>query len=129
MMKDKKKKPKKKKHAPLFVSKYNIDISSAFKVEKIPLTIKLSGLRSEYSTFEMSVPMNYSFQKVAELINKKNNNSCRNIKLYIGDESNCLDNVMNMSFIDLGVTKPEPTVLFYKFEPVENPILLAGFYI
>jgi len=126
--KGKVKKPKVNKEVKPFVSKYNIDLESLLRIDKIPLTIKLSGLRSEFNTIEISVPMNYTLSKVIDIINEKNNYSCKDIKLFIGDESKSLDNFVNKTFIEMGIFKPEPTIIYYKFSPVENPLLLAGFY-
>ncbi len=122
------KKPKKIKEVKPYESKYKIDYESLTKIDKIPLTVKLSGIRSEFSTLELLIPMNYSLGKVAEIINEKNNYACKDIKLFIGDESKSLENVMNKTFLELGMFKPEPTIIYYKFSPVENPLLLAGFY-
>lgn len=119
-------KKRKEKKIEVFKSKYNIDILSKLNLKYIPLLIKMYGFKTEYSNFETSVPIEYTFSKVADIINAKNNYSCRNIELFIEDEHKSLKNAMHKNFLELGI-KPEPTVILYKFDPVIDPLLLARF--
>ena len=122
-----------KKEVPKFVSKYKeIDLDSLMKVENINLVVNLKDFNSEYKQIELKVPMSYTFSKVVSIINEKNCNSCKNIKLFLVDNNSnfkSLDELMDKTFIEIGL-KPQigALSLYYTFDPVENPLLLAGYY-
>lgn len=132
MNKDKPVKKAKKKAEP-FVSKYPpIDYNKIHSIEKIDLSIQLDQVLTEYKNIDISVPTNITLGKVAQIINEKNNMACKNIKLYFITkelELQSLDNFMDKTFIDLGISKKDsPLTMYYSFEAVQNQLLLAGYY-
>lgn len=127
----KKEKPPKKKIEP-FVSKYPpLELDKLTKVETIFITAQLTNVVSE-TNIELIVPMNVTFSKVADLINQKNNNSCKNLKLFLVDKDDAslksLEGLMDKTIKETGVKSNTTINLYYTFEPVENPLLLAGYY-
>ena len=81
-----------------------------------------------------SVPINVTLSYVAEIINMKNNNCCKNIKLYILDMDNKLQSLksyLNNTFKELvekKITNEDSMNIYYTYDAVENPLLLSGYY-
>ena len=68
------------------------------------------------------------------MINIKNNNCCKNIKLYILDKDNklqtlkpYLDNTFK-ELIEKKLTSEDSMSIYYTYDAVENPLLLSGYY-
>lgn len=132
-MKKTEKKKKVKAEVKEFVSKYPpIDLN--FKVPEIKLNIQLNQLATEYKSITQLVPINVTLSYVSELINIKNNNCCKNIKLYILDKDNklqtlkpYLDNTFK-ELIEKKLTSEDSMSIYYTYDAVENPLLLSGYY-
>jgi hypothetical protein len=77
---------KAKKEEVPFESKYpKIDYENLMKVHMVTLSIKLLNFtpKSEMGgIMEISIPENYSFAKVIELINERHAFACKNIRLF-----------------------------------------------
>ena len=76
---------------------------------------------------EGSVPIDFSFNKIKEIIQAKHKFSCGNLRLYIleGQEKKYLDNVICRTFKELGITA-EKFTLYYEVEPFVHPMLEAS---
>ena len=76
---------------------------------------------------EGSVPIDFSFNKIKDIIQAKHKFSCGNLRLYIleGQEKKYLDNVICRTFKELGITA-EKFTLYYEFEPFVHPMLEAS---
>ena len=120
---------KAKKEKEPFISQYPIlDMNKLTKTEYIKLELQGQlGAR----TFKTEVPMTYSLNHIKNIINEKNGGSCKNIQLTFQDNKN---NIISLEFLnfktfyELNLNLDSSLVLFYTYEPVENPLLLAGYY-
>jgi len=120
---------RKKKVIMPFVSKYpEINFEELRKVEQVKLNIKLEGDKSDFTYFEISVDRDITFNQVARIINKRNNFSCKNIRLFVEIDSkkNCLDNVMTKTFEEMDILANQEITFLYQYEPIQHPLLEAS---
>jgi hypothetical protein len=118
---------KKKKKQAVYNYKYpQLDFE---KLKQVPtLNFMARNLNSRASDIiEGSVPIDFSFNKIKEIIQAKHKYSCGNLRLYIleGQEKKYLDNVICRTFKELGITA-EKFTLYYEFEPFVHPMLEAS---
>ena len=118
---------KKKKKQAVYNYKYpQLDFE---KLKQVPtLNFMARNLNSRASDIiEGSVPIDFSFNKIKEIIQAKHKFSCGNLRLYIleGQEKKYLDNVICRTFKELGITA-EKFTLYYEFEPFVHPMLEAS---
>ena len=118
---------KKKKNQAVYNYKYpQLDFE---KLKQVPtLNFMARNLNSRASDIiEGSVPIDFSFNKIKEIIQAKHKFSCGNLRLYIleGQEKKYLDNVICRTFKELGITA-EKFTLYYEFEPFVHPMLEAS---
>ena len=118
---------KKKKKQAVYNYKYpQLDFE---KLKQVPtLNFMARNLNSRASDIiEGSVPIDFSFNKIKEIIQAKHKYSCGNLRLYIleGQEKKYLDNVICRTFKELGITA-EKFNLYYEFEPFVHPMLEAS---
>ena len=75
-----------------------------------------------------SIPMDYSFNKIKELIQQKHGSSCGNLRLFMRDENSgekqYLDNLECKTFQELGFDGTS-CVVYFEFEPFVHPTLEA----
>jgi hypothetical protein len=121
---------KKPRKAPEpFASKYReIDYDEVQKVSEILLIIRLDQLRNESGFFELKIPLTATLSKVAEKINQRHRNSCKNIRIYVVQDSQkkYMDVFFYKTFSELGLKAGENLNLYYEYEPVKHPLLEAG---
>ncbi len=118
---------KKKKKQAVYNYKYpQLDFE---KLKQVPtLNFMARNLNSRASDIiEGSVPIDFSFNKIKDIIQAKHKYSCGNLRLYIleGQEKKYLDNVICRTFKELGITA-EKFTLYYEFEPFVHPMLEAS---
>ncbi len=118
---------KKKKKQAVYNYKYpQLDFE---KLKQVPtLNFMARNLNSRASDIiEGSVPIDFSFNKIKDIIQAKHKFSCGNLRLYIleGQEKKYLDNVICRTFKELGITA-EKFTLYYEFEPFVHPMLEAS---
>ena len=118
---------KKKKKQAVYNYKYpQLDFE---KLKQVPtLNFMARNLNSRASDIiEGSVLIDFSFNKIKEIIQAKHKYSCGNLRLYIleGQEKKYLDNVICRTFKELGITA-EKFTLYYEFEPFVHPMLEAS---
>lgn len=75
-------KPKPKKDQQPTEPKYR-PINFETIVPQVKLTIKLTNIKTEYSSFELTVPLTTTIYRLKQLIHKKHENSCKNLKIYL----------------------------------------------
>jgi hypothetical protein len=73
---------------------------------------------------EISLPVNATLIKLAEIINEKSNKACKNIIFYNETRDKNLNKLMHMTFQQLGLSGE--LTLYYEFMPTLHPILEAG---
>ena len=111
------------------ISKYRaIDYEKLKEIPEITLTIKLDQSRMDGSTFEIKMGINLTIRKVLEKINERHCNSCKNIKIYLIENSQkkYMDIVTYKTFEELGFKGGENLNFFYEYEPFKHPLLEAG---
>ena len=118
---------KKKKKQAVYNYKYpQLDFE---KLKQVPtLNFMARNLNSRASDIiEGSVPIDFSFNKIKEIIQAKHKFSYGNLRLYIleDQEQKYLDNVICRTFKELGITA-EKFTLYYEFEPFVHPMLEAS---
>ena len=125
-----KKGKKKKKEKPPYNYKYpQLNYEELKKVPLFNFTAKHGSLNNSNDDIVTgSINMDYSFNKIKELIQQKHGYSCRNLKLFMKDdntgEKKYLDNLEYKTFQELGF-HGSSFVLFFEFEPFVHPTLEA----
>ena len=125
-----KKGKKKKKEKPPYNYKYpQLNYEELKKVPMFNFTAKNASLKnSNDDILTGSIPIDYSFNKIKELIQQKHGYSCRNLKLFMKDDNSgekiYLDGVEYKTFKDLGFNGAG-FVVFFEFEPFVHPTLEA----
>ena len=125
-----KKGKKKKKEKPPYNYKYpQLNYEELKKVPLFNFTAKNGSLKNPNDDIVTgSIPMDYSFNKIKELIQQKHGFSCRNLRLFMEDtnsgEKKYLDNLEYKTFQELGF-KGSNCVLFFEFDPFVHPTLEA----
>ena len=123
-------KKKKKKEKPPYNYKYpQLNYEELSKVPMLSFTAKNGSLKNSNDDIVTgSVPMDYSFNKIKELIQLKHGSSCGNLRLFMKDdntgEKKYFDNVEFKTFQELGFHGTNFT-LFFEFEPFVHPTLEA----
>ena len=71
-----------------------------------------------------TIPIDFSFYKIKELIEEKHKYSCKNLRLYMleGQEKKYFDNILYRTFKDLEIVTDTLTI-YYEFEPFCHPTL------
>ena len=125
-----KKGKKKKKEKPPYNYKYpQLNYEELKKVPLFNFTAKNGSLKNSNDDIVTgSVPMDYSFNKIKELIQQKHGFSCSNLRLYMKNdntgEKQYLDNLEFKPFQELGFNGTN-ILLFFEFEPFAHPTLEA----
>jgi hypothetical protein len=115
---------KKKKVIQPYVSKYPA-VEFDIKYPDIKINLRLVSPKVESGQhFEVVVSTNTYLMKLAEIINERNNNACKNIVFYNEARENNLNKLMHMTFQQLGLSGE--LSLYYEFIPTLHPILEAG---
>ena len=123
-------KKKKKKEKPPYNYKYpQLNYEELKKVPMINFTAKNGSLKNSNDDIVTgSIPVDYSFNKIKDLIQKKHGYSCGNLRLFIKDEntgeSKYFDNVEYQTFKELGFNSTN-LVIFFEFQPFVHPTLEA----
>ena len=123
-------KKKKKKEKPPYNYKYpQLNYEELKKVPMLSFTAKNGSLKTSNDDIVTgTVPMDYSFNKIKELIQLKHGASCGNLRLFMKDdntgEKKYFDNVEYKTFQELGFTGTSFN-LFFEFEPFVHPTLEA----
>ena len=123
-------KKKKKKEKPPYNYKYpQLNYEELKKVPMLSFTAKNGSLKNSNDDIVTgTVPMDYSFNKIKELIQLKHGASCGNLRLFMKDdntgEKKYFDNVEYKTFQELGFTGTSFN-LFFEFEPFVHPTLEA----
>ena len=123
-------KKKKKKEKPPYNYKYpQLNYEELKKVPMLTFTAKNGSLKNSNDDIVTgTVPMDYSFNKIKELIQLKHGASCGNLRLFMKDdntgEKKYFDNVEYKTFQELGFTGTSFN-LFFEFEPFVHPTLEA----
>jgi len=118
---------KKKKKVVEYNYKYpKIDFEELKKVKMLNFLARNNSSNAA-TIIEGSVPIDYSFHKIKEIIQEKHKSSCSNLRLYIleGQEKKYLDNVLCRTFKELGITV-EKFTLYYEFDPFVHPMFEAS---
>ena len=123
-------KKKKKKEKPPYAYKYpQLNYEELKKVPLFNFTAKNGSLKNSNDDIVTgSIPMDYSFNKIKELIQQKHGSACGNLRLFMRDdnsgEKKYLDNLECKTFQELGFNGAS-FVLFFEFEPFVHPTLEA----
>ena len=123
-------KKKKKKEKPPYNYKYpQLNYEELKKVRLFNFTAKNGSLKNSNDDIVTgSIPMDYSFNKIKELIQQKHGYSCCNLRLFMKDdntgEKKYLDNLEYKTLQELGFTGSS-CVLFFEFDPYVHPTLEA----
>ena len=123
-------KKKKKKEKPPYNYKYpQLNYEELKKVPMLTFTAKNGSLKNSNDDIVTgTIPMDYSFNKIKELIQLKHGASCGNLRLFMKDdntgEKKYFDNVEYKTFQELGFTGTSFN-LFFEFEPFVHPTLEA----
>lgn len=123
----KKKKGGRKKKAQEYQSKYpKVDYEKLKTVPKLTFVARMNNTKGS-DAVEGSVPLDYSFHKIKEIIQAKHGNSCSNLRLYIleGQDKKYLDNILCRTFKELGISTDKFT-FYYEFDPFVSPMLEAS---
>ena len=129
-MKKKGGKKKKKKEKPPYNYKYpQLNYEELKKVPMINFTAKNGSLKNSNDDIVTgSIPIDYSVNKIKELIQQKHGNSCGNLRLFIKDENTgenkYFDSVEYMTLKELGF-KNSNLIIFFEFQPFVHPTLEA----
>jgi hypothetical protein len=94
------------------------------RIEDIKINIRLLGPKTDSSYYDITVPINYTIQKVADIINEKHNCSCKNLRLFDQTKENNLENILYKTFQQLNL-RNELTI-YYDFDPIIHPLLEAS---
>ena len=125
-----KKGKKKKKEKPPYNYKYpQLNYEELKKVPLFNFTAKNGSLKNSNDDIVTgSIPMDYSFNKIKELIQQKHGSSCRNLRLFMEDtnsgEKKFLDDLEYKTFQDMGFINSELNI-YFEFEPFVHPTLEA----
>ena len=125
-----KKGKKKKKEKPPYNYKYpQLNYEELKKVPMFNFTAKNASLKnSNDDILTGSIPIDYSFNKIKELIQQKHGSSCGNLKLFMKDdnsgEKKYLDKLECKTLQELGFNASS-VVLYFEFEPFVHPTLEA----
>ena len=125
-----KKGKKKKKEKPPYNYKYpQLNYEELKKVPLFNFTAKNGSLKNSNDDIVTgSIPMDYSFNKIKELIQQKHGSFCGNLRLFMRDdnsgEKKYLDNLECKTFQELGFNGSS-FILFFEFEPFVHPTLEA----
>ena len=125
-----KKGKKKKKEKPPYNYKYpQLNYEELKKVPLINFTAKNGSLKNSNDDIVTgSIPMDYSFNKIKELIQQKHGGSCGNLKLYMRDdnsgEKRYFDKLESKTLQEIGINATN-LVLYFEFEPFVHPTLEA----
>ena len=125
-----KKGKKKKKEKPPYNYKYpQLNYEELKKVPLFNFTAKNGSLKNSNDDIVTgSIPMDYSFNKIKELIQQKHGGSCGNLRLYMRDdtsgEKKYLDQLECKTLQELGFNASS-VVLYFEFEPFVHPTLEA----
>ena len=120
----------KKKEKPPYNYKYpQLNYEELKKVPLFTFTAKNGSLKNSNDDIVTgSIPMDYSFNKIKELIQQKHGDSCSNLRLFMKDdntgEKKYLDNLEYKTLQELGFTGSS-CVLFFEFDPYVHPTLEA----
>jgi hypothetical protein len=115
---------KKKKVVQPYISKYPpVDFDPKHPDIKVNLRL-VSPKVDTGQNMEIIISTGSPLLKLAELINEKNNNACKNIVFYNETRENTLNKLMHMTFQQLGLSGE--LSLYYEFMPTLHPILEAG---
>ena len=123
-------KKKKKKEKPPYNYKYpQLNYEELKKVPLFNFTAKNGSLKNSNDDIVTgSIPADYSFNKIKELIQQKHGDSCGNLRLYMKDdntgEKKYLDKLEYKTFQELGFNNAS-LILFFEFEPFAHPTLEA----
>ena len=123
-------KKKKKKEKPPYNYKYpQLNYEELKKVSMLTFTAKNGSLKNSNDDIVTgTIPMDYSFNKIKELIQLKHGASCGNLRLFMKDdntgEKKYFDNVEYKTFQELGFNGSNFN-LFFEFEPFVHPTLEA----
>ena len=122
---------KRKKKEKVYDYKYPIlDFEKLKQVPKISFEIKNVSIKGN-NTITGELPIDYSFNKIKEMIQEKHKYSCHNLRLYVleGTDSKSnkkyLDDLICKTFKELGITA-EKFVVYYEFAPFDHPTLEAS---
>ena len=125
-----KKGKKKKKEKPPYNYKYpQLNYEELKKVPLFNFTAKNGSLKNSNDDIVTgSIPMDYSFNKIKELIQQKHGGSCGNLKLYMRDdnsgEKRYFDKLESKTLQEIGINATN-LVLYFEFEPFVHPTLEA----
>ena len=125
-----KKGKKKKKEKPPYNYKYpQLNYEELKKVPSINFTAKNGSLKNSNDDIVTgTIPMDYSFNKIKELIQQKHGGSCGNLKLYMRDDNSGVkryfDNLEYQTLQEIGFNATN-IVLYFEFEPFVHPTLEA----
>ena len=125
-----KKGKKKKKEKPPYNYKYpQLNYEELKKVPLFNFTAKNGSLKNSNDDIVTgSIPMDYSFNKIKELIQQKHGGSCGNLRLYMRDdnsgEKKYLDQLECKTLQELGFNASS-VVLYFEFVPFVHPTLEA----
>ena len=123
-------KKKKKKEKPPYNYKYpQLNYEELKKVPMLTFTAKNGSLKNSNDDIVTgTIPMDYSFNKIKELIQLKHGASFGNLRLFMKDdntgEKKYFDNVEYKTFQELGFNGSNFN-LFFEFEPFVHPTLEA----
>ena len=123
-------KKKKKKEKPPYNYKYpQLNYEELKKVPLFNFTAKNGSLKNSNDDIVTgSIPMDYSFNKIKELIQQKHGDSCSNLRLYMKDdntgEKKYLDSLEYKTLQELGFNGSS-CVVFFEFDPYVHPTLEA----
>ena len=123
-------KKKKKKEKPPYNYKYpQLNYEELKKVPMLTFTAKNGSFKNSNDDIVTgTIPMDYSFNKIKELIQLKHGASCGNLRLFMKDdntgEKKYFDNVEYKTFQELGFNGSNFN-LFFEFEPFVHPTLEA----
>ena len=115
---------KKKKTIQPYISKYPyVEFDPKYPDIKVNLRL-VSPKVDTGANMEVIICTNSPLIKLAEIINEKNNNACKNIVFYNETRDKNLNKLMHMTFEQLGLNGE--LNLYYEFTPTLHPILEAG---
>ena len=123
-------KKKKKKEKPPYNYKYpQLNYEELKKVPSVKfIAVNRSHKSVSSDVVKGEIPIDYSFNKIKELIQQKHGSSCGNLRLFMRDdnsgEKKYLDNLECKTFQELGFNGAS-FVLFFEFEPFVHPTLEA----
>ena len=123
-------KKRKKKEKPPYNYKYpQLNYEELKKVPSVKfIAVNRSHKSVSSDVVKGEIPIDYSFNKIKELIQQKHGSSCRNLRLFMEDtnsgEKKYLDNLEYKTFQDMGFINSELNI-YFEFEPFVHPTLEA----